>query len=83
MEKPITIIRAEFVDNMANLINNSMLPPFVIESILKDMYLETKAVAQKQYEYDKLQYESFITKSHEAEMETARKDDKRNKEDSK
>lgn len=59
MNKPITMIRAEFVQNLVNSINTSELPLFVIESILKDIYLEVKAAAQKQYEADMTKYEQL------------------------
>lgn len=58
--KPITIVRAEFVQKITDLINDSMLPPFIIEPILKDMYLQSKTMAQKQYEIDKKNYENEL-----------------------
>lgn len=61
--KPISIVRQELIDTLASAINDSRLPAFIIEPILKDMYLETKSVAQKQYEYEKAQYEHSL-KSH-------------------
>ena len=57
LNKPITIVRAEFVSNLTKLINESSLPPFIIEPILKDMYVEIRNIAQKQYESDKARYE--------------------------
>ena len=57
LNKPITIVRAEFISNIANLINNSTLPPFIIEDILKGVYLEIKDVVRKQYELDVKKYE--------------------------
>lgn len=58
--KPITLIRKELIDNLTFIINESHLPPFIIESILKDMYLETKALSDKVYESDKRKYEQAI-----------------------
>lgn len=60
LKKPITIVRQEFIEKLADDINNSNLPLFVIESILKDIYLEVKSMSQKQYEIDKSQYEEKI-----------------------
>ena len=57
LSKPITIVRAEFISNLTNLINNSGLSPFIIEPILKDIYLEVKGLSQKQYEVDVMKYE--------------------------
>lgn len=55
--KPITIVREEFISSLCKLINESGLPMFAIESILRDIAAETKAAAQKQYEIDKKSYE--------------------------
>lgn len=57
IEKPITMIRQEFIDTISNDINNCGLPLFVIEPILKDIYLEVKSLSQKQYEVEKAEYE--------------------------
>lgn len=57
IEKPITVIRQEFIDTISNAINNSNLPLFVIEPILRDIYLEVKSLSQKQYELEKAEYE--------------------------
>lgn len=59
LNKPITIVRAEFISNLANLINTSGLPPFIVESILKDVYVEVRNAAQKQYEMDVAMYEQL------------------------
>ena len=80
MDKPATLIREELIDDMVGLINNSGLPLFIIEPILKELYLEVKNGAQQQLESDKQQYQSFLAKS---EAEAAHKNDKKNKEDSK
>ena len=55
--KPITVVREEFISSLCSLINNSGLPMFAVESILRDVAAETKAAAQKQYEIDKKAYE--------------------------
>ena len=60
IEKPITVIRQEFIDTISNTINNSGLPLFVIEPILRDIYLEVKSLSQKQYEFDRAEYESKL-----------------------
>lgn len=54
--KPMSIARAEFISSLTDLINNSMLPPFVIEPILKDMYNDIHMIAKKQYEIDVERY---------------------------
>lgn len=56
INKPVTLIRAELISNLTNTINNSSLPAFVIEPILKDLLSEVRAVAQKQLEEDRKNY---------------------------
>ena len=59
--KPVTVARVELIDTLTDIINDSGLPAFIVESILKDMYLEVKTLANKQYEADKIRYEQFIS----------------------
>lgn len=61
INKPTTIVRQEFIDNLKNLINNSELPAFVIEPVLRDFLEEVKMVVKKQYEIDKSYYEKIIS----------------------
>ena len=58
--KPMTVKYEEFKRDLANLINNSGLPAFVVEPVLKDYLIEIKDVVKKQYETDKSQYESSL-----------------------
>ncbi len=60
MEKPITLIREDFIKSMARTINTSKLPAFVIEPILANLLDEVRAAAVKQYESDKAKYEQEI-----------------------
>lgn len=57
MNKPITVAYEDLKNEIADSINKSGLPAFVIESIIKDFLIEIRDVAKKQYEYDKKQYE--------------------------
>lgn len=57
MNKPITLIREEFKSKLANDINNSGLPAFIIEPILHDFLNEIRILCQRQYEMDKEEYE--------------------------
>ncbi len=60
IKKPITVARQEFIVLISNDINNSNLPLFVIEPILKDIYLEIKSLSQRQYELERAEYEKSI-----------------------
>jgi len=63
MNKPITLIREEFVTQLTELINNSGLPAFIIEPILRDMHSEVKIIAQKQAEAEKQAYERYLAEN--------------------
>ena len=63
--KPMSVARAEFVTTLTDLINNSMLPPFVIEPILKDMYNDIHMVSQRQLEAETKKYKEKLNSSKE------------------
>lgn len=56
-KKPSSVAREDFINNMVEIINSSELPAFVMEPIMKDLYLEVQAAMKSQYERDKEQYE--------------------------
>ena len=56
-EKPLTVAREEFVEDLVNLINNSGLPFFVVLDILRSTVEEVQDAAKRQYEADKAKYE--------------------------
>ena len=60
MNKPITIMYEDFKQELANLINNSGLPAFMIEPVLQNYLNETKIAVKRQYESDKKQYKKNI-----------------------
>lgn len=60
IEKPITVVRQEFIETITSVINNSNLPLFIVEPILRDIYLEVKSLSQRQYETDKEEYENKL-----------------------
>ena len=60
MNKPITMVYEEFKQQLADLINNSGLPVFVIEPILQNYLSEVRTLVKRQYEYDKAQYEEAL-----------------------
>lgn len=60
MNKPITITYEEFKNKLADLINYSGLPTFMMEPILQNYLTEIRLAAQKQYQYDKEAYEKSL-----------------------
>lgn len=57
LEKPITVRRKEFVDELAKLVNSSGLPAFVIADLLERLVTTLHAVADEQYAADLKMYE--------------------------
>lgn len=60
IRKPLSVAKEEFVNALTDMINNSALPRFIIESVLKDMYADMKVIARKEYEIDKRRYEDAL-----------------------
>ena len=62
MNKPVTLVIEETKTKLAEIINTSGLPPFVIEPMLNTFLQEAHIASKRQYEIDKLQYEQAIAK---------------------
>lgn len=60
-QKPLSVAKVEFVSDIIKLINQSRLPPFVLEYIFKDVYSEVKVAAQRQYEQEQAHYEQLMS----------------------
>ena len=61
MNKPFSLICEDFKKELTDLINNSVLPPSIIELILQSYLIEVNNAAKRQYQYDKIQYENILT----------------------
>lgn len=62
--KPITIVYEDFKQNLADVINNSGLPPFIIESVLYSYLIETRNAAKQQYQFDKVKYAEVLSQEN-------------------
>lgn len=60
IQKPLTIVCEEFKNDLKNLINDSQLPAFIIEPILRDTYNKVKVAEQTQLENDKKRYQELL-----------------------
>jgi len=60
MNKPFSIAYKEFKDELANLINGSNMPPFIIESVLQNYLYEVSEIVKNQYRVDVAQYEKML-----------------------
>lgn len=63
--KPMSVARSEFIQSLTNLINESTLPLFVIESILKDMYSDVHSLSQRQLEIDLKNYREALSQAED------------------
>lgn len=61
--KPITLLREDFITSLVNLCNDSGLPFFVIEDVLKGLIQETHAASRQQLEADKKHYQEQLEKA--------------------
>ena len=62
MNKPITLIRDEFINNIVNLCNDSGLPFFIVEDVLKDLIQEIHMAAKQQLIEDTKKYSDQMNK---------------------
>lgn len=65
MNKPFSMVFKEFEQNMANLINNSGLSPFIVELVLKNYLNEINNVTKNQYQIDKNEYEKSLLEAND------------------
>lgn len=59
-EKPITLMREDFINDIVEMCNNSGLPFFMIEDIMKNLIQEIHMAAQQQLEADKKRYKEEL-----------------------
>lgn len=57
MEKPITLKREDFVNDLVKLVNESGLPAFVMLDIFREVILQVQNLARQEYEADKKAFE--------------------------
>lgn len=61
MEKPLTLKIEETKQAIVTAINNSNLHPFILDTILKDIYNEIHVLCANQAAQDKKEYEKSQT----------------------
>ncbi len=65
INKPLTMLREEFIENIQNLCNNSKLPYFVISDVLKWLIPQIDEVAVKEAARNKARYNKMVEKQQE------------------
>ena len=73
MNKPANLIMEETKENIAKVVNESGLPPFLLEPILKDLYNQVSILKQQELEKSRQEYENSL--NQEKEKKGAKKDD--------
>lgn len=61
--KPMSVARRDFISALTDLINTSMLPPFVIEDVLKDTCIKINELSQQQLAIDEKRYKESVAKA--------------------
>lgn len=73
MNKPADLIVEETKESIVKIVNESGLPPFLLEPILKEIYNQVNILKQQELEQSKKQYENSL--KNEKEKKGAKKDD--------
>ena len=73
--KPTTLIIDDLKRELITQINNSDLPIFIIEPIIKDIYCEIKEVLRAQTEQDRIVYENSLDANKDDENDTNMNED--------
>ena len=73
MNKPANLIIEETKENLVKVINESGLPPFLLEPVLKDLYNQISILKQQELEKSKQEYKDSL--NQEKEKKGAKKDD--------
>lgn len=69
MNKPANLIVEETKENLTKVINESGLPPFLLEPIIRDIYNQVSFLKQKELEKSKKNYEESLKKETEGGQE--------------
>lgn len=73
MQKPLVVVRQEFLNDVVTLINKygqQGLPMFVVSDILTEVTKEVQIKAQEQYDSAKAQYEAALAEEETKETES-------------
>lgn len=62
MNKPILVARADMVQDLITIINQSGVPMSMVEPVLEKLLGEVRAILQQQYIKEKEEYENSLKK---------------------
>lgn len=72
MNKPASVAIKELETNIENCINNSGLPPIIIEMVLRGYYIQIKELAKKQMDSESASYEESLKDINKSNIEEAK-----------
>lgn len=67
MQKPITVARQEFIDTVANAVNNSDLPAFLVIDVLRMFLSQLEPQEEQQFQRDFAEWEKFVSEQEQEE----------------
>ncbi len=65
MNKPASVAIKEFSDKLERCINESGLPPIVVEMVMRGYYMQIKGMAEKQTKNEEELYKESLNKPEE------------------
>lgn len=68
VQKPMTMLRDEFLQDILSVCNNSSLPYFVIEYLLKDIIADVHTASIRQQQVNKESYEKRMLSQRQKEQ---------------
>lgn len=71
MQKPITIIIEEFQHNLGAAVNDSGLPLFIVEPIVREFLENIQYGVRRQAEADRAEYSRYLQEQEEKSVEAA------------
>ncbi len=75
--KPTIVARAEFAQNLTELINNAGVPLLVLEPILTEVTAQIRTAVQNGYLQEKAAYEKALADAEAEKKKTANKTGRR------
>ena len=67
MNKPASVAIKEFSENLESCVNNSGLPPIVLEMVMRGYYLQLKELADRQSRTEEESYRKDLEKQEVSE----------------
>ena len=66
MNKPVSVVKEEFTNKIVLLINESGLPPILMEPVLANCLNQIRAINEAQLKKDKQEWEDYLVNTPES-----------------